>query len=69
MTLDTCGCVQFFMARNKSTRICGTFDEKCFRAVEEKFSATKLNCGCYEPCDGVKYEVRVKYIDDFYEIL
>ena len=60
LTLKSCGCVQFFMARKPNTKICGISDEKCFEDVENKFNEDKSGCKCYDPCDYVKYEVKLQ---------
>jgi acid-sensing ion channel, other len=59
MTLKACGCVQFFMVREQSTRICGSIDEKCFNEVEENFDKVRSKCNCLEPCELNKYHVEV----------
>lgn len=61
MTLNSCGCVQFFMARNLTTKICGTFEEKCFRDVEDQFEEQKSTCKCLETCESIKYEISVQH--------
>jgi len=48
------------MLRNQTTRICGISDEKCFNKVENKFNGDKSVCKCYDPCDNVKYEVKLQ---------
>jgi acid-sensing ion channel, other len=53
--LKTCGCVEFYMIRNQSTRICSAADESCFRRVEESFLIK--NCKCYHPCERIKYDI------------
>jgi acid-sensing ion channel, other len=60
ITLNACNCVQFYMVRNSSTRICGVADEKCFRKIEESFEVEKEKCKCLQPCERVKYEVEVE---------
>jgi hypothetical protein len=59
MTLNSCHCVQFHMARNQSTNVCGSLDKKCFKQIEEKFPLIKKYCKCYEPCETIKYLVDV----------
>ncbi|KAG5679611.1 hypothetical protein PVAND_009171 [Polypedilum vanderplanki] len=61
MTLNLCRCVQFFMVRGKSTRICGFKDEKCYLEIESKFLTNKHICKCYENCEVVKYDVKVTF--------
>ena len=48
------------MLRNQTTKICGNSDEKCFNEVENKFNGNKSVCKCYDPCDNVKYEVKLQ---------
>ncbi|XP_070498708.1 uncharacterized protein [Chironomus tepperi] len=59
MTLDTCGCVQFFMIRNETTRICGIADEKCFLNIENEFESLKFPCKCYDACETIDYDVKM----------
>ena len=57
--LSRCGCVEFFMIRNSSTRICSASERSCFKKVKEDFEKQKSSCECYEPCDFVKYDYEV----------
>lgn len=59
MTLKTCGCVQFFMLREISTRVCGSIDEKCIKNVEKQFEKTKISCDCKEACEKLEYEIEI----------
>ncbi|XP_030760546.1 pickpocket protein 28-like [Sitophilus oryzae] len=36
LTIEICGCVQYFMPRNKSTPMCGTEQYECLKLVEER---------------------------------
>lgn len=63
LTLQTCGCVQFFSVRSESTRICGIADAKCFNKIEEKFSIIKSDCKCFKACERIDYEVEMKIVD------
>jgi acid-sensing ion channel, other len=54
-TLTVCGCVQFFMVREKTTRICGVSDMKCFRKVDDE-SQNKDWCECYLKCGEIVYK-------------
>jgi Amiloride-sensitive sodium channel len=58
-TLKSCGCVQFYMVRNETTRICGAVDENCFREIEENFRKIAEDCKCYHPCERIKYDVKL----------
>jgi acid-sensing ion channel, other len=57
LTVESCGCAQFFTVRDSSTRICGVIDEKCFRKVEGEFENNKDHCNCIETCETLKYDV------------
>ena len=54
--ISRCGCVEFFMIRNSSTRICSARERNCFNKVEENFEKQKRPCECFEPCEYVKYD-------------
>jgi len=54
--LSRCDCVEFFMIRNSSTRICLANERNCFKKAEEDFEEQKGFCECYDPCDFVKYD-------------
>lgn len=56
-SLKHCGCVQFFMAREPQTRICGVADEKCFRKAEHLVKQSKKICECFDECDRIRYDV------------
>jgi hypothetical protein len=61
-TLEVCGCVQFFMVREISTRICGINEIKCYQKVEDDVS--KLNtCQCLLLCEEVVYKVDAKRME------
>jgi len=53
--LSRCGCVEFFMIRNSSTRICSANEQNCYKKAEDDFEEQKSVCECFEPCDYVKY--------------
>jgi hypothetical protein len=57
--LEVCSCVEFYMVRNKTTRICGAIDENCFKRVEKLFQTLKASCKCYHSCEKVKYDVKL----------
>jgi amiloride-sensitive sodium channel len=65
ITLNSCGCVEYYMPRNKSTKICGIADENCFLNAEELFEGLKFTCKCLEPCNTIKYDVRVRKVDTY----
>ncbi|KAG5674049.1 hypothetical protein PVAND_004038 [Polypedilum vanderplanki] len=62
ITLSSCKCVQFFMVRDRKTRICGARDENCYRSIEDNFENLKDDCKCYENCNNIKYERRIAYM-------
>jgi Amiloride-sensitive sodium channel len=53
--MAVCGCAQFFMVRDVSTRICGVSDMKCYQKVEEE-SESKDLCECYLECGEIEYK-------------
>jgi hypothetical protein len=61
-TLSVCGCVQFFMVRKISTRICGIQDMKCYQKVEKDLSSSNP-CNCYLECGEVIYKVDPKRME------
>ncbi|KAG5673243.1 hypothetical protein PVAND_003306 [Polypedilum vanderplanki] len=50
-----CGCVEFFMIRNKTTRICSASEKICYDKVRDEFDTQINDCGCLERCNYVKY--------------
>ena len=57
--LSRCGCVEFFMIRNFSTRICSANEQNCYKKAEDDFEEQKNVCLCYNPCEYVKYEYEI----------
>jgi amiloride-sensitive sodium channel len=57
--LNRCGCVEFFMIRNSSTRICSVIDRNCFKKAEEDFQEQNDFCECLDPCEFVKYNFEI----------
>ncbi|CAG9811153.1 unnamed protein product [Chironomus riparius] len=53
--LSRCGCVEFFMIRNSSTRICSANEQSCYKKAEDDFEEQKRDCDCFNPCDYVEY--------------
>jgi amiloride-sensitive sodium channel len=43
ITLDSCGCVKFFMPRENSTKICGLGKYKCIKEAERALMLEELN--------------------------
>ncbi|CAG9810334.1 unnamed protein product [Chironomus riparius] len=54
--INRCSCVEFFMIRNSTTRICSANEKKCIENAKDDFDAQQQSCGCLEPCNHVKYE-------------
>lgn len=57
--IKRCGCVEFFMIRNFSTRICAASERNCYKKAAEDFEKQKSFCKCYESCNHVKYDFEV----------
>ncbi|KAG5671285.1 hypothetical protein PVAND_001490 [Polypedilum vanderplanki] len=57
LMITRCGCVEFFMIRNKTTRICSASEKVCFDKVRKEFDGYLSNCGCLERCNFVKYNI------------
>jgi acid-sensing ion channel, other len=55
-TLEVCGCAQFFMVREISTRVCEIQDMKCYQKVETDLSSSDP-CQCLLECGEVVYKV------------
>lgn len=58
-TLELCGCAQFFMVREKVTRICGVSDMKCFKKLEEESNSVDW-CDCLLECGEIVYKTELK---------
>ncbi|RZB39769.1 ASC domain containing protein, partial [Asbolus verrucosus] len=58
VTLDKCGCVNFFMPRENNTKICGTANVTCMEEVDS-FSVALMaeECDCLPRCAALNYEV------------
>jgi acid-sensing ion channel, other len=54
-TVSVCGCAQFFMVRDISTRTCGVSDMKCYKQAEEEW-LSKDWCDCILECGEVEYK-------------
>jgi acid-sensing ion channel, other len=61
-TLAVCGCAQFYMVREVSTRICGVADMKCYKKVENEYQNQDL-CKCYLECGEIKYRTEQQQND------
>jgi acid-sensing ion channel, other len=65
MTVEACGCSQFFMPRTEEARICGFEDMKCYEQVEENFGNETQNINlCLKLCENLEYEITPS-ISDF----
>jgi hypothetical protein len=53
-TVAVCGCAQFFMVREPSTRICGVNDMKCYKEVEKQLQ-NQDECDCLLECGEIEY--------------
>jgi hypothetical protein len=58
-TVKICGCAQFFMVREPSTRICSVKDMKCYKKVEKE-SKSKDECDCLLECGEIEYGTELK---------
>jgi amiloride-sensitive sodium channel len=68
--IEKCNCVEFFMIRNESTRICGINEILCYEKSKTDFEMQKESCGCLLPCNYVKFEVEIEEKNlNKYEIL
>ncbi|KAG5673242.1 hypothetical protein PVAND_003305 [Polypedilum vanderplanki] len=63
--IEKCGCVEFFMIRNFTTRICSASEKKCFDRAKREFENHLHHCNCLEPCTYIKYmcEFKKKTLD------
>lgn len=65
MSLHRCGCVEFFIARDQNTRICGLSDLSCSYDVMLNFlmpSETNSGfeeCECHSDCNLIEYQLKV----------
>ncbi|KAL7011567.1 hypothetical protein ACKWTF_014326 [Chironomus riparius] len=53
--INRCSCVEFFMIRNSTTRVCSANEKKCTEIAKDDFDAQQQSCGCLQPCNYVKY--------------
>lgn len=68
-THSKCGCVQFHMPRDRSTRICGANDMTCYNKAhydllqrnleEEIHGKVKQKCNCLPACNSLEYDAYV----------
>ncbi|KAG5667482.1 hypothetical protein PVAND_015462 [Polypedilum vanderplanki] len=64
--IQKCDCVEFFMIRNFTTRICSASEKKCFDKAKREFENHLNYCNCLDPCTYVKYigEFKRKELDE-----
>jgi hypothetical protein len=54
--INRCNCVEFFMIRNLTTKICRANEKNCYDKAKVQFNNQKEGCNCLAPCSYVKYE-------------
>ncbi|XP_068914084.1 pickpocket protein 28-like [Tenebrio molitor] len=82
ITLDSCGCVNFFMPRENSTEICGLGKYKCIKEAEQALMLEELNkfrdfvkvefedCDCLPLCTDLSYNIETSHTKwDWKELL
>lgn len=55
-TLKVCGCVLFWMPRNKTTRLCRYSELRCTNKLHYEDSSS---CDCLPTCNDIKYETNI----------
>ncbi|KAJ3647270.1 hypothetical protein Zmor_024795 [Zophobas morio] len=73
-TLTKCGCVEYFMPRNKTTAICGYPLLDCLEKAEDNFIKTQMEyningssyCDCQPACSNLKFSIETSQ-DNYYE--
>lgn len=61
--IRSCGCVEFFMIRNSTTRICSASEKECYvRAKDDFVSLEQTNCFCLERCNYLKHNLEIKAV-------
>lgn len=68
-TMNSCGCVKYYMPRNKTAKVCSFSQYECVLDAESTFnSGSELSqCACYQTCTNLKYSFEHfrSQIDDF----
>lgn len=54
--VSQCHCVEFFMIKNSTTRICSLNEKNCTEKAKNDFENQQQTCGCLQPCNYVKYQ-------------
>lgn len=70
ITLKKCGCVKFYMPRDKNTKICTFTQLECRWNSSHKLTSfytedEMMACDCYSPCNDIKYSYNVFRTDNF----
>lgn len=55
ITLGKCGCVKFYMPRDKNTKVCTYAQLECKQNANYNTEIEMLACACYSPCNDIKY--------------
>ncbi|KAL7014646.1 hypothetical protein ACKWTF_016044 [Chironomus riparius] len=58
--ISHCNCVEFFMIRNRTTRICSANEKSCYDEAKREFKSKRSDCGCLQPCDYVNYKTEIE---------
>jgi acid-sensing ion channel, other len=61
-TVESCGCAQFYMVRDKHVKVCGVKEMVCYKKVEldfEKHNAYE----CYPACGEINYNFETILMD------
>ncbi|CAG9808827.1 unnamed protein product [Chironomus riparius] len=61
--IKSCGCAEFFMIRNVTTRICSASEEECYLSARNGFLSSQSDCGCLSPCNHIKYKLESNQMD------
>ncbi|KAG5671103.1 hypothetical protein PVAND_001317 [Polypedilum vanderplanki] len=61
--IKQCGCVEFFMIRNKTTRICLASEKSCYNNARNEFTNQINKCECLDRCNYVKYNLETEIRD------
>lgn len=71
LTLKDCGCVLFYMPRNKTTNICGSLKYVCsvFASLTLSRMALEskgLKCDCLPSCSSISYNIETSEMEPLY---
>lgn len=62
-TIKACGCVKFWLPRNKTTRICKYSELWCYSPEHQLVyfnEDVKMKCNCYPACNIIKYSAEMR---------